>query len=153
MMISCVLWLLSIWVLYIANSRCRKVGKKFRWPAPHAIIIHCGTELASIVPLNTLRTHTFGVYQKPNPISIQWLRHPNANHIILHYRSIPCLKTLVGSVRYHLTLLKYSLFFTLLRYTQQFYNAELHLKLTHFLEIPYLIKLLSTSEFQYIAEI
>ena len=57
------------------------------------------------------RTHTLGLCRKPNPISIRWLGHPNPNSLLLHYLSIPCLNTLVGSVRCLITLLKCRLFY------------------------------------------
>ena len=57
------------------------------------------------------RTHTLRFCRKPNPISIRWAGHQNPNQILLHYRSILCFNTLVGSVRYLVTLLKTSLFF------------------------------------------
>ena len=88
------------------------------------------------------RTHKLGFCRNPNPISIRRLGQPNPNYFLLHYRSIPCLNTLVGSVRYLLSLLKYSLFHyiielqptflhcwaipnpnTLLRYTPPYYIA------------------------------
>ena len=65
---------------------------------------------------------------------------------ILHYRSIPCLNTLVGSVRYLITLLKYSLFLTMLSFTQPFHIAEPDPILTHCWSIPYPITLLSNSQ-------
>ena len=77
------------------------------------------------------RTHTLGFCRKPNPSSIQWLGHPNSNPILLHYRSIPCLNTLLRNVGYLITLLKYSLFITLLSYTQHFYIAERYAILSH----------------------
>ena len=49
--------------------------------------------------------------RKPIPISFQLLGHPNANQLIIHYQSIPCLYTLVGSLRYLNNLLKYRLFY------------------------------------------
>ena len=92
------------------------------------------------------RTHTLGFCRKPNPISIRWLGHPNPNSFLLHYWSIPCLNTLVGSVRYLITPLKYSLFhyivefhptfFTLLSYTQSQYIVEVYTILLHFWRIP-----------------
>ena len=97
------------------------------------------------------RTHTLGFCQKRDPIWIKWLGNPNPNHIWLHYRSITSLNTLLGSVPYPITLLKYSLFFfNLLSYTQLFHNAELCPSLTHFWGIPYPITLQSNSQFQYI---
>ena len=68
------------------------------------------------------RTHSLGFCRKPNHISIRWLGHPNPNSLISHSRSIPCLNTLVGSVRDLVTLLKYSLF----HYIVEFYPTCLH---------------------------
>ena len=99
------------------------------------------------------RTHTVNFCRKANPMSIQWLGQPNPNPILLHYRSIPCLNTMLVSVRYLVTLLKYSLFNIFLRYTQHFYKAELYPILTHFWGIAYPITSLSNSQFQYITEL
>ena len=92
------------------------------------------------------RTHTFSFCRKPNPISIRWVGHPNPNSLLLHCRSIPCLNTLVGSVRHLITLLKYCLIVKLLSFTQHFYIAELYPILTHCWGIPYLITWLSNSQ-------
>ena len=92
----------------------------------------CGSHL-----LIHWRTHTLGFCRKPNPISIQWLGHPNPNSLLLHDRSIPWLNTLVGSVRYLITLLKYLLF----HYIVEFYPI-----LTHCWGQPYLKRLLSNSQ-------
>ena len=83
------------------------------------------------------RTHTLGFCREPNPISIRWLGNPNPNSLLLHYRSIPCLNTLVGSVHYLFTLLKYRLFH---------FIAGLYPILTHCWGIPYLNTLLSNSQ-------
>ena len=120
------------------------------------------------------RTHALGFSRKPNHISIRWLGHPNPNSLLLHYRSIPCLNTLVGSVRYLITLLKYRLYHyivelfptllhcwvvpnanTLLRYTLSYYIAkqfpisiltELYPTLRQNWGTRYLIILLSNSQ-------
>ena len=68
------------------------------------------------------RTHTLGFCRKPNPISIRWLGHPNPNSLLLHYRSRPCLNTLVGSVRYLNSRLKYRPF----HYIVELYPTFLH---------------------------
>ena len=73
------------------------------------------------------QTHTLGSCPKANPISIGWLGHPNPNPTFLHYRSIPCLNTLVGSVRYLIALMMYSMFYN---------NAWLDSTLLHCLAIP-----------------
>ena len=57
-----------------------------------------------------------------NPISTRWLAHPNPNSLLLQYRSIPCLNTLVGSGHYLITLLKYRLF----HYIVELYPTFLH---------------------------
>ena len=134
---SCVFRLPLTWMPNNAESICRKVSKNLRWPSLHAFIIHCGTKLVRIAPPNTY-THILGFCRQPNCISIQWLRHPNPNDIFLHYRSTTCLNTLVGGVDYLSTLLKYTLFQ---------YVAELYPILTHCWGIPYLITLLSNSQF------
>ena len=68
------------------------------------------------------RTHTLGCCRKPYHISFRWLGHPNPKSLLLHYRSIPCLNILVGSVGYLITLLKYSLF----HYIVEVYPKNLH---------------------------
>ena len=62
---------------------------------------------------------------------------------ILHYRIIPCLSTLVGSVRYLSTMLKESLFH---------YIAELYRKILHCWAIPNPNTLLRYTLFYYIAK-
>ena len=37
-----------------SDSVCRKVGEKLERAAPHAIILHCGTNWAQTAPPNTL---------------------------------------------------------------------------------------------------
>ena len=91
-----------------------------------------------------LLPYTLGCYQQANHLSIHWLGHPNPNHLIKHYRSIFCLNTLLGSVRYLSTLLKYILFY---------YIAELYLILTHCLDIPNSNTLLRWTRTHYIAEL
>ena len=68
------------------------------------------------------RTYTLDFCRKRNSISIQWLGHPNPNHVLLHHRKITSLRTLVGSVRYLITLLEYSLFY----YIVKLYPTFLH---------------------------
>ena len=128
-----------------ADSVCGKVYEKLklRRPALRAIILHCGTQLARIAPPNTVTDSYTRFLQEAQPISIQSLGHPHPNHMFLHYRNITCLNTLVGSVRYLITLLKYNLFYyiaqvnprflhswaklnpkTLLRYTHSYHLAK-----------------------------
>ena len=86
--------------------------------------------------------------------SIQWLRQPNPNHKLWHYRSIPCPNTLVGSVRCLITLLKYSLSYYIVEsYTQHLYTAELYPVLTCCWGRSSLSIMLSNSQFQSIAEL
>ena len=59
----------------------------------------------------------------PTLISIWRLGHPNPNSLLLHYRCIPCLKTIVGSVRYVIILLKYSLFYYIVEHYQTFLHC------------------------------
>ena len=44
-------------------------------------------------------------------------------YILLHYRSIPCLNALVGSVRYLITLRKYRLFYYIVELCAKFLNC------------------------------
>ena len=60
--------------------------------------------------------------QKPELISSQELGHPNPYDTLLHCGSLPCLSTLVGSVRYLIILLKYTLHY----YSVEFYPTFLH---------------------------
>ena len=55
-------------------------------------------------------------------ISSWALEHPNPYHTFLHCGKIPCLDTFVGSVRYLITLLKY----TLPYYSVELYSAFIH---------------------------
>ena len=61
----------------------------------------------------------------------------------LHYRSIPCLNTLVGSVCYLITMLKNSLLHYIVELYPNFYIADLYPILTQCWGIPYLIIMLS----------
>ena len=126
------------------DSVYTKVGENFRcwlYTLSHNIVEQnrLGSQL-----LKHWRTHTFSFCRKPNHISIQWLKHPKQNHILLQSRSIPCLKILVVSLGYLITLLNHTLFY---------YIVELYPILTHCWGKPYLITLLSNSQFQYIAEL
>ena len=87
-----------------------------------------------------------GGWKLSNPISIRWLGHPNPNSLLLHYRSISCLNTLVGSGLYLITLLKHRLFHYIVELYPTFYIAELWPMLIHCWGIPYLITLLSNSQ-------
>ena len=140
---SCVLRLLLIWMSNNVESICRKDsenGSDRLFTLSYYIVEQ--NRLESHVLIHW-RTHTFGFCGKPNPISIRWLGHPNPNSLFMHYRSIPSLNTLVGSVRYLITLLKYRLFHyivelhptfllcwaipdpnTLLKYTLPYYIAK-----------------------------
>ena len=140
---SCVLRFLLIWMSNNAESNARRTEKNWcdwLFTLSYYIAEQHGLQLHVLI---YWRTHTFGFCQKPNPISIRWLGHPNPNSLLLHYRSIPCLNTLLGSVLHLFTLLKYSLFDyivelyptilhcwaipnpkTLLRYTLSYYMAE-----------------------------
>ena len=110
-----------------------------------AIMIHCRTKTALIAHLETLTNLCIRFFGKPNPIWSQDLDTQNyaINYTLLHCRNIRCLNTLVGSVRYLVTLVGYTLphyiveqfpalLFcraipnsnTLLRYTLVFYIAE-----------------------------
>ena len=143
MMNSCVLRNLLTWMPNNAESVYRKVGENWgdRFYTLSKYIVEKNLFRSHL--LIHWRTHTLDFCRKPNPISIRWLGHPNPNSLLLHYRSIPCLKTLVGSVRYLITLLKYRLFHyivelyptflhcwsipnpnTLLRYTSSYYIAK-----------------------------
>ena len=118
---SCVLRHLLTWMPNNAESACRKVGEI--WGDSFYTLSYYIVKKKSvgIAPPNTL-THTLRFCRKPNPIPIRWLGHPKPNSLLLHYRSIPSLNTLVGSVRYLITLLKYRLF----HYIVELYRTFLH---------------------------
>ena len=148
-MSSCVLRLLQVWMQNIADSTCRK-QEKLRRPTLHVIIIHCRKKRARVAPPKTLTdSYTQILPKNSNLTSIQWFGHPNSYYTILHYRSIPCLKTLVHRVHYSFT----ACFFTLLSYTQYFYIAELYSIRTQCWGMLSLNNLLSNSQFQYVAEL
>ena len=145
---SCVLRLLLNWMPNIADSTCKEEGEKLRPPDLHAIIAYCRTKSARIAPSNTvtdLNTRFF--CRKPNFISIYWFGHPNPRQSLSHYRSIPCLNTMVGRVRYHNFLLKYSLLFYIELYPTFFHcwpklSPNIFLNYTVFNILP------SNSQFQ-----
>ena len=99
------------------------------------------------------RTHTIDFCRKLILILNQWLEHPTPYYTILKYRSTPCLNTLMGSVRYPFTLLKYSV---------HCWIVELHPTFLHFGALPnpntffwilcYLIILLSNFQIPFSAE-
>ena len=88
-----------------------------------------------------------------NPILCQIIDLDTEIHPIQKYITevnfIPCLNTLVDSVRYFNT----ACFIKLLSYTQQFFIANPYEILTQCWGLPYLNILLSNSQFQYVAEL
>ena len=90
------------------------------------------------------RSYALGFCRKFKLISCKGIEHPNPYHIFLHWRKIPCLNTVVGSVRYLITLLKY---------TQPYYSIELYPALIHCCGILYLKTLLEHTQYQHIAEV
>ena len=100
MMISCNQQLPLIWMPNNADSICRKVGGKLKlkWPALHAIILQYGTRPARIAPPNTLTDSQTRFLLKVQPYLKSMTQTLKSKpYIMLHYRSITCLKTLVGS--------------------------------------------------------
>ena len=111
--------------------------------------------------------------RKPKPISTQELGHPNTYDTLIHCGNVPCHDTLVWSVHYLHTLLRYTLPYysvelyptvihcwaisnanillsdiqpiTLLNISQDYWNDELYRILRHCWGIPCLITLLSCS--------
>ena len=119
--------------------RYMQLGEKLRRPALHAIIIPCGIKWARIAPPNTLTdSYTQFLLEKFNRISTQWLGQPNPYHTILHYRSIPCLNTLLDNVCF---------FYSLLHYI-----VELYTKFLHCWAIPNPNTMLTYDLFYYTAE-
>ena len=68
--------------------------------------------------------YSLGFYGNPKLISSQKFGHPNSYHTLIQCGSLPCGNTLVGSVRYPITLQKYTVPYHLLSYTQHYYIAE-----------------------------
>ena len=132
------------------DSICKNLGEKLRWPALHAIKIHSGTKSTQIAPSNTLMDScTQFLPKKPFFTSVYWLWHPNSYHTKLYYRSVPCLNTLVDSVRFFIK----ACCITLLGFTQHFHIAELYPILSHCWGIPNNKTLLSYTLSYYIVEI
>ena len=120
-----------------------------RRQALHAIIKHCRLIQLGPLLLKHWRIHTLVYCLKLNFIPIQWVGQPNPYHTLLHCRSTPCLNTLMGTLRYLVTLLRHPCFFKLLTFNQHFtqYNAELYPILTHCSVKHDLVTLLSNSQF------
>ena len=123
-------------------------------------------------PSKTLTDAYIRFCRKPNLNSIQWLGHPIAIHLFVHYQNTPCLITLVGSLRYPITLLKYRLFYwivelyptllhcwailnpnTMFRYNQFNYIVEVNPKSLHDRAVSNPNTLLRYNQLWYIAEL
>ena len=155
-----------------ADSICRKIGKKFRRRLyTLSIYIVQQNQLGSHL-FKHWRTQTLSFRQKPYKNSIPWLRHPNLNHMIIQYRSKPCLNTLVGSLRHLKNLLKFSPFYhivelyqiflhcwaipspnTFLRYTLSYYIAKQFPLSIHSWAKPNPNTLFRYTQLYYIAEV
>ena len=104
------------------------MGKKLRRPALHAFKKHCGTKSAQIAPPNTLTDSYIRFFGKNLTFSQFYDSDAQIQTIFYQITEVKRLNTLVGSLRYLITLLKYTLFYyivelntnkiTLLRYTQ-----------------------------------
>ena len=131
-------WTLLVPMPHKVDSICRKVSDSTRWPAIYPFIIHCGTESAWFAPPNLLtESYTwFLTRTQPNSLFLT----PKSIPYLINYRIIPCLITLVGSLRYLSSLLKHSLFCYILEHYTTFYTAELYTILTLGLVMPYLKK-------------
>ena len=124
-----------------------------------------------IAPPTTLTDSYTRFLPNAQPYRNFWLGHPNPNHIISHYRSVP-FNTLVVSVRYLFTLLKYTLFYyiveqyptflhccaipnpnTFLRYTLYCFIAEQFPFSIHCWAITNLQTLLRYTQLYHIAEV
>ena len=119
---SCVLRLPLNWMAKNAESMCRTVCEKLKRLDLHAFIIPSATKWARIAPPNSLKDSYTRFLPKTQQYLISRTQTPKCKQYILHYRSITCLNTLVGSVRYLITLLKQSLFY---------YIVEVYLILLH----------------------
>ena len=141
-MTSCVLRLLLIWLPKEAVSISRKVGEKLRLPALHAPILHCAKKSTRMAPPKTL-TDSNTVFAK-SPIVPQFFDPDNQIQTIHYFfTEVYRLNTLVGSVGYLLTLLKYTLFL---------YNEELYPTFLHCWAIPNPKTILRYTQLYYIAE-
>ena len=150
---SCVCQLLLIWIPNIAENICRMVGKKFRRSALNAFIIHCGTKLVRIAPLNTL-TDSISVFAESQTVS-HFCDSDTQMQTIYFYITEVYLALIHWWVVYAIFLLfwKSACFIILSSYTHQFYITELHSILEHCWGIPYLITLQGNSQSQWIAEV
>ena len=97
-----------------AECICRKVGKKLKRPALLAFIIHCGTKSARIVPSNSLK-HSYTRFLPESYLNFL-TRTPKSKpyNITLPKYTV---NTLVGSLRYLITLLSTPSFITMLNET------------------------------------
>ena len=146
---SCVWRLLLIWMPNNVETICKKVGKKLRWPALHAIIIHCGTKSTRIAPLDTMTGPIHYVFAGSPTLS--QFEHSDTQTQTLYFCIIEVYPVLIPWwVVYAILKLCWNTacFITLLRFTQLFYIAELYPILTHCWGITYLITLLSDSHKQ-----
>ena len=96
-----------------ADKISRMVAKKLklRRPAPHAIILHCGTKSAVIATPNTLTDPYTRFFSNTATISQFIDSDTQIQTIYPHFRKKISLQTLVGSVRYLITLFDYRLFY------------------------------------------
>ena len=145
-MTSCVLRLVLRVLLnwHNAESICRKVGEKLRRPALHASMFHCGTYSVRIKHLFTLTDSYTHFLPKTQPDVNFMSRPPKFEPYIITLPKYTVLKHW-----WIVLLLCWSrpCFITLLSYIQQFHLAELYPILTHCRGIPYLLSLLSNSNF------
>ena len=126
-----------------AECICRKVVKKLKRPALHAFKKHCGTKSTWIAPPNTLTDLYIRFFGKSPTLSqFLWLIRTNPNpNLFFYFTEVNRPNTFAGSLRYLITLLKYTLLYnivelnfnkiTLLSYTQSQHIVEVYPILLH----------------------
>ena len=86
------------------------MGEQLRPPALHAFMIPCGTKPAQIAPPNTLTDAYIRFLSKAQPYLSFVTRTPKSKPFF-YITDVYRLNTLVGSLRFLITLLKYTLFY------------------------------------------
>ena len=110
-----------------ADKICRMVAKKLklRRPAPHAIILHCGTKSAKIATPNTLTVYYTRFFPTPQPYLNSLTRTPKSKPYIHISEKKSLFKHWWVVYAILLLCLITDCFITVLSQTQLFYIAEL----------------------------
>ena len=102
-----------------AECICRKVDKKLRQPALHAFILHPGTKSAWIAPPNTLTDSYIRFLTKAQPYLNLYDSEGQIQNIIYYITAVYRLNTFVSSLRYLITLLKYTLLYYIVEFNSK----------------------------------